>query len=140
MIAGGLAEKLSSVDLFSGLDQRTLDSLVQRGTTMSFPAGRVVAEQDRDGSTFHLVLEGSATVSVNGVERAVVTDGHYFGEMSLLDGAPRSATIVAGADGLKTFTVSQLRFSELLDEEPQVARLLCTALVARIRGLEADGS
>jgi len=137
MTTGTLAEHLAKVDMFSGLDHATLDALVQRGTTMTFPPGRVVAEQDRDGSTFHLVLDGSAAVAVNGVERGTLSEGNYFGEMSLIDGAPRSATVVAGADGLKTFTVSQLSFSELLDEQPHVARQLCESLVERIRKIEA---
>lgn len=138
MESGGLSDQLAQVDLFSGLDHKTLDSLVQRGTTMTFPAGRIVAEQDRDGSTFHLVLTGSATVSVGGEDVTTLSPGRYFGEMSLLDGAPRSATVIAGPEGLKTFTVSQLRFSELLDEDPQVTRQLCVSLVARIRTIEAE--
>lgn len=138
MESGGLSDQLALVDLFSGLDRKTLDSLVQRGTTMTFPAGRIVAEQDRDGSTFHLVLTGSATVSVSGEDVTTLSPGGYFGEMSLLDGAPRSATVIAGPEGLKTFTVSQLRFSELLDEDPQVTRKLCVSLVARIRTIEAE--
>jgi len=98
----------------------------------------VIVEQGSKDSGLQLVLEGSASVLVNDIPRGTVSEGDYFGEMSLIDGAPRSATVVAGPDGAKTFTVSPLVFSELLDKYPGIARSLLTTLTTRIRSLESS--
>lgn len=89
---------------------------------------------------FQIVKRGSATVSVNGVERGSIDEGGYFGEMSLIDHQGRSATIVAGPDGVETFAVSALAFSSLMDRYPQIARTLLPVLTARIRAIEATQS
>ena len=95
----------------------------------------MVKQGDRD-SGLQVVLEGGAEVFVNDVARASLAEGDYFGEMSLIDGAPRSATVTAGADGAKTLTISPLTFNEILDAYPEVSRGLLTHLVTRIRSLE----
>jgi len=95
----------------------------------------MVKQGDKD-SGLQVVLEGEAQVSVNDVPRASLGEGDYFGEMSLIDGAPRSATVTAGADGAKTVTISPLTFNEVLDAYPEVSRSLLSHLVARIRSLE----
>ena len=84
------------------------------------------------------LLEGSAEVEVNGVVRGPLNVGDYFGEISLVDGLPRSATVVAGPDGLSTFALSALAFEPVVKENPEVAQALLKALTARIRSLESE--
>ena len=131
-------EAIVRVELLSDLPENAVDELVQRGAAFSFKPDRVIVEQGSKDSGLQLVLEGSASVLVNDVPRGTVSEGDYFGEMSLIDGAPRSATVVAGPDGAKTFTVSPLVFSELLDKYPGIARSLLTTLTTRIRSLESS--
>ena len=128
---------LAGIDLFSGLPDEVIDDLVSAGTTHSTPPGGVVATQGSSDSGLRVVLEGSAEVEVGGVRRSAVEEGGYFGEMSLIDGAGRSATLTAGPDGLKTFAISALSFSPLIDKHPQLARTLLKALVGRVRQLES---
>lgn len=134
-----LPQFLAKIDLFEGLSKDTLSDLIERGTTLQVPAGSHVIEQGANDAGLQVVLEGSALVEVNDVVRAPLTAGDYFGEISMIDGLPRSATVVAGPDGLSTFALSALAFEPVVKENPDVAEALLKALTARIRLLEAEG-
>lgn len=84
------------------------------------------------------MIEGSAEIEVNGERRAEVGPGSYFGEISVLDGKGRSASVLAGSEGLKTFAISPANLSGLIDKYPSLAKSLMAVLCARIRSL--DGS
>ena len=128
---------LAKVDLFTALPGSIIDEIVQRGMTRTVGAGKVLVQQGATDSGLQLILEGSATVSVHGVERGRLDEGAYFGEISLIDSAPRSATVTAGPDGARTFSISPLAFSDLLDAHPAIARALLPALTAHIRRIES---
>jgi CRP/FNR family cyclic AMP-dependent transcriptional regulator len=128
---------LAKIDLFEGLPKETLSDLISRGTTITTPAGASVVDQGSHGTGLQVVLEGSAEVSVNGAARDPLGPGDYFGEISLLDGEPRSASVVSGPEGLTTFALSSLAFAPVVKESPEVAQTLLKALCARIRSLEA---
>ena len=132
-----LREALTEVDLFRALPDSAIDTLVQSGTTLKMNPGHVLVTQGSTEAGFQLVRDGSVIVSVNGVDVATQKPGAYFGEMSLIDSAKRSATVVAGPEGAETFAVSALTFSALMDDNPQIARALLPVLTARIRALEA---
>ena len=132
-----LRQALHQVDLFRALPESALDDLMQSGTTFKLPAGRAIVEQGAPGGGFQLIRTGSAVVSIDGFERVTLGEGQYFGEMSLIDNAPRSATVLAGPDGVTTFALSPLNFSALMDRHPQVARALLPVLTARIRAAES---
>ena len=134
-----LPQFLAKIDLFEGLSKDTLSDLIERGTTLEVPAGRHVIEQGADDAGLQVVLEGSALAEVNGVVREPLEVGDYFGEISMIDGLPRSATVVAGPAGLTTFALSALAFEPVVKENPDVAQALLKALTARIRLLEAEG-
>ncbi|MEU4196273.1 cyclic nucleotide-binding domain-containing protein [Kribbella sp. NPDC026611] len=132
-----LPQFLAKIDLFEGLSKDTLSDLIERGTTLKIPAGGHAVDQGADDAGLQVVLEGSAEVTVNGVVREPLGVGDYFGEISLIDGLPRSATIVAGPDGLSTFALSSLAFAPVVRENSEVAQTLLKALTARIRSLES---
>ena len=130
-----LPQFLAKIDLFEGLSKDTLSDLIERGTTLKVGPGNHVIEQGANDAGLQVVLEGSAEVTVSGVDRAALTPGDYFGEISLIDGLPRSATGVAGPDGRTTFALSSLAFAPVVRENPDVAEALLKALTARIRSL-----
>jgi CRP/FNR family transcriptional regulator, cyclic AMP receptor protein len=133
-----LPQFLAKIDLFEGLSKDALSDLIERGTTLKIPAGSHIVEQGANDAGLQVVLKGSAEVEVNGVDRAPLGVGDYFGEISLIDGKPRSATVVAGPDGLTTFALSSLAFAPVVRENPEVAQALLLALTARIRALETS--
>ncbi len=132
-----LRENLAEVELFQDLSPVAMNELVHRGTKLKVGAGRKLVEQGSTDAGLQLILEGTATVSVNGVEVGSLAPGDYFGEISLIDAAPRSATVVAGPEGIQTFAISSVAFSDLLDDHPDIARSLLKALTARIRAIES---
>lgn len=127
---------LSRIDLFSGVPEDVLSDIASAGSTFSTPPHASAVTQGTGSSGLHVIMEGSAEVEVNGSRRLPMGPGDYFGEISVIDGAGRSATIIAGEDGLKTFAISPRNFSGLIDRHPTLARSLLTALCARIRSLE----
>jgi len=132
-----ITEGLTQVDLFSGLSQRNLARIARSGREVDHRPGKEVVTQGRGGIAFHLVLGGSADLEIDGQLRTRLGAGDYFGEISLLDGRPRTATVRAGGDGLRTFAITAWEFQALLKEQPQIARALLVTLCARIRDTQA---
>jgi len=136
-----LPEMLKGIDLFAGLPDDVLSDLVEAGATIHTPGGRAVVSQGSDDAGLRVVLKGSAVVEVNGTRRAgELGPGDYFGEISLLDGGQRSATITAGDEGLETFAVSPLTFWPLIDRHASLRRSLMKALCGRIRALDVEAN
>ncbi len=96
-----------------------------------------MATQDDLGVTFFAVLEGEADVVLNGKAIKRLRAGDYFGEMSIIDRAPRSADVVA-ASKLRCLVFTQWEFRPFLKEHPDVAWALLEVLVARLRAAQKD--
>jgi CRP-like cAMP-binding protein len=138
---------LESTDLFSGLSHRTLKKLVQAGAELRFPPGEKVTVAGESvagarafsqrGVLFHLVLEGSADVLRGGTAIARIGPGEYFGEISLIDGGPRTTDVVAGPDGMTTFAIEKWTFRALLEEHPEIAIPMLTTMAGKLRAAES---
>jgi CRP-like cAMP-binding protein len=99
------------------------------------PAGKVVVEEGTVGREFFLILEGQAVVRRGGRKVALLGPGQYFGELALLDRAPRNATVVAETE-MALLVLGQREFSGVLDGLPVVSMKLLQAMAHRLR--EAD--
>jgi len=82
-------------------------------------------------------MAGSAEVTVGGSPRGRLQPGAYFGEISLIDGKPRSATVRAGDEGMKTYAIDRFEFSQVVKTDPDVAHTLLVNLSGRLRECEA---
>jgi len=109
-----IVELLRSVPLFSSLPDHDLTQVADRMKEVHFSAGTAVAKQGESGVGFHLVVEGTAEVSKNGDVLAQLGRGGYFGEIGLIDGGPRSATVAATSE-LTTVSLVGWDFTPLLD-------------------------
>ena len=131
----GTIEQIRSVPLFSDFGDKELQRVAAIAKEVEFPAGKVIAKQGESGVGFHMITDGEATVSVDGVEHARLGPGTYFGEISLIDGGQRSATVSAATD-LKTVSLTSWDFNVLLDQFPELARGLLIQLCRRLRDVE----
>lgn len=128
-------ELLSKIPLFSSVSNKDLRLLARIAEEMRFGPGTRLASQDELGVTFFVVLEGEADVLVSGQERRRLRAGDYFGEMSIIDRAPRSADVVA-ATQLRCLVFTQWHFRPFLMEHPDVAWGILEGLVRRLREVE----
>jgi CRP-like cAMP-binding protein len=123
---------LASVDLFAGLSEKKLRKLAAKTRETVHPAGAEVTAQGQGGMAFYVIASGSADVVAGGQVVKQLGPGDYFGEVSMIDGKARTATVTATAD-LTTVTVPRMVFEDLLTGEPQVARRLLVVLAGRLR-------
>lgn len=130
-----IVEALGSTDLFRSLNRRALKKVAGSMKTTHHAAGKSLTTQGKEGIAFHLILEGTATVSVDGHAGHQVGKGDYFGEISMIDGEPRSATVTADTP-LTTVALTAWDFRPLLDEEPTLAKGLLLAMCERLRKSE----
>lgn len=128
-------ERLQEVALFSACTDRELTQIARAMDEVSVSPGKDIVTQGTLGHEFYLILDGRASVSRDGTTVAELGPGQYFGEMALLDGAPRNATVTA-SEPTDLLVLGQREFAAVLDTSPGVARKLLTHLAARLR--EAD--
>lgn len=128
-------DMLAVQPLFSGLSQKELRSIVALGTYVEIKAGYVLTEEGAYGREAFLIVSGNARCLVGDKEVAVLGPGDLFGEMSLLDQAPRSATVVADSDMSVTVLVRS-EFVRLIEASPKIALKLLAAMAARLRSVD----
>ena len=128
-------EHLAGVRLFSALTKKELATVGRASETVIVPAAADVVTEGKTGHEFYLILDGQATVKRNGRKIATLGPGQYFGELALLDRAPRNATVEAETP-MTLLVLGQREFADLLDSVPSLAHKLLRAMAARLR--EAD--
>jgi CRP-like cAMP-binding protein len=101
------------------------------------PAGKAITDEGVSGVGFHLILEGTANVRVGDHSRPPLGPGDYFGEISMIDGKPRSASISAATD-MVTAALTHWMAKPLLTEEPDVTLALLQHTCALLRAAESD--
>lgn len=128
-------EMLGKVPLFEGLSKRELETVFTSCKEQEFVEGREIVEQGSSGVGFHLILDGEVEVLKGGKLAASLGPGTFFGEMSLLDGGPRSATVRAKTP-VRTVSLTSWEFRPLLERTPSIAIKLLEELCRRLRATE----
>jgi CRP/FNR family cyclic AMP-dependent transcriptional regulator len=126
---------LRATDLFSSLSRRSLAAVAGCAKVVAHPAGKQLVTEGTSGVGFHLIVDGTASIVVGGKRRGKLGPGQYFGEMSMIDGGPRSATIAAETP-VTTIFLSAWNFRPLLKSEPEIARALLLVMCARLRAAD----
>jgi len=126
---------LQRVPLFSGFNEDELRRIAELSRIREVAAGAVITQIGDAGDSFFIIIDGMAAVRTPVGTGSQLQPGDCFGEMSLVDGEPRSATIVATTD-LRVLVVDRAHFWRLLDETPELMRRILTILSRRVRGLE----
>ena len=129
-------EHLATVPLFASLSKRDLQKLARASDEISLEKDRVLVEQDATGHEAFVILEGQAVVKRGGRKLATLGPGDHFGELALLDGGPRTASVIAVTD-LQVLVLGQREFAGLLDEVPGLAHKVLANLAAWVRELDA---
>jgi CRP-like cAMP-binding protein len=126
---------LERVPLFSGFSKDELRRIARISKVLEAKAGVALTRLGEPGDSFFIIIDGRVGVQT---PAGTGTDLHacdFFGEMSLLDGEPRSATVTATTD-IRLLVVERDNFWRLLDEAPEVIRRILVVLSRRVRRLE----
>jgi CRP/FNR family cyclic AMP-dependent transcriptional regulator len=130
--------KLAAVPLFSACTRRELGIIRRGAKELSHRAGTVIAREGQRGVGLFLIVEGECSVSIGGKEKATLGPGQFFGEIALLDGGPRTATVTAVTD-VRLFGLTEWVFRGLLAEHPSIALKTLEAVAGRLRSVATEG-
>jgi CRP-like cAMP-binding protein len=128
-------EHLRRVPLFNDCTDDELRRIADISRIVERPAGAVLTEIGKPGDSFFFIIDGRVSVQTRVGPGEPLSPGDFFGEMSLLDGEPRSATVTAMTD-LRLLVVDRLGFWRLLNETPDLVRRILMVLSRRVRRLE----
>jgi CRP-like cAMP-binding protein len=129
----GLAA-LERTPMFAGLDREHLEDVLAVGRRVSFQPGQAIVERGDPGDAMYIVLSGVAEVDVGGRYHRLQR-GDFFGEMAVLAGKPREATVKA-AEPVEALRISGDDFQKFLAANPQSATGMLKSLVERLREVQ----
>jgi CRP/FNR family cyclic AMP-dependent transcriptional regulator len=131
-VARASADVLKKVPLFADLDDREREQIAASMRERRFATGDTVTQEGAGGAGFFVVESGGANVSVEGQPRGTIGPGDYFGEIALLTGSDRTATIVATSD-MVCYGMTPWDFRPLVESNSTIAWKLLTAMAQKLR-------
>jgi CRP/FNR family transcriptional regulator, cyclic AMP receptor protein len=123
---------LRTVPIFSTCNEKELSAIAATVKEVDFPAGKVICEEGQTGVGLHIIVQGETKVQVGGSERARLGPGAFFGEIALLDGGPRTATVIAETP-VKALSIVIWDFKALLESQPNLALKMLEEVCRRLR-------
>jgi CRP-like cAMP-binding protein len=128
-------DHLQQVSLFAACSRKDLQLVAKQADDLNVPAGKALVTEGQPGHEFFVILNGTARVTRQGRKVATLGPGDAFGELALLEKAPRNATVVAETD-MELAVLGQREFAGILDNVPGFARKMLAGVGKRLR--EAD--
>jgi CRP-like cAMP-binding protein len=128
-------DHLAQVPLFAACSRKELQTIAKASDEVTVPSDKVLVEQGTSGRECFVIVDGTASVKRNGRRVATLGPGSYFGELSLLDKGPRTATVTAETP-LTVLVLGPREFSSVLDAVPGLSHKLLTTLATRVRDLD----
>jgi CRP/FNR family cyclic AMP-dependent transcriptional regulator len=124
--------RLAKVPLFSDCSQRDLQTIARVVRDIPHRANTVIAREGEPGVGLFIILDGTAEVSIGGRKKATLGPGDFFGEIALLDGGPRTATVTAKTD-VNLLGLTEWVFRGLMAEHPAIALKTLQQMAGRLR-------
>ena len=132
------SELLAAAPLLAGVDEAGLERIADRTVEVEFRDGGVIARQGEVGTGFFMVATGGARVVRDGETIASLGPGDFFGELSVLDGRPRVAGVVADGETI-CLALASWDLEAVINEQPSVALALLRGLAERLRAVTEAG-
>ena len=129
-------DHLQEVPLFAACSRKDLQLVAKRAEDVRVAGGKTIISEGETGHEFFVILEGTARITRHGRKVATIGPGDAFGELALLEKAPRNSTIVAETD-MELVVLGQREFAGLIDEVPGFARKLLAGMAHRLRDADA---
>ena len=126
------AEALGRVPLFAGCSRKELEFLASRTDEVELKANHTLINQGSPSDSFYVLLEGEATVNVDGMERPSLHAGDFFGEISMLDRGPATATVVTSTPG-RAMVMSHAQFRDAIKGSDPLLSTVIAAAADRLR-------
>jgi CRP-like cAMP-binding protein len=130
-VGGAPVAALSTVPLFAELDAAELQSVADSMHEANVPPGAVVTVEGGPGDGFFVIESGEAEVTVQGEPRGTLTAGDHFGEIALLMGSDRTATVTATTE-LRCYALTPWDFRTLVEGSPSIAWKVIQSMAARL--------
>jgi len=126
------AEALGRVPLFSRLSRKELEFLASRTDEVEVKAEQTLITQGNPSDSFYVLLDGEATVNVDGKDRPALHAGDFFGEISMLDRGPATATVVT-ATPVRLMVMSHAQFRDAIKASDPLLSTVIAAMADRLR-------
>jgi CRP-like cAMP-binding protein len=128
-------DHLAQIRLFSSCNTKELAKIAKASDELSLAKGKVLMAQGQPGREAFVIVDGRATVRIGDTDVAELGPGDHVGELALLDGGTRTATVTAATD-MTVLVISQRAFFGLLDEVPGLARKILASIAGMVRELD----
>jgi CRP/FNR family transcriptional regulator, cyclic AMP receptor protein len=130
-------DHLARVPLFSACSKKDLQLVAKRAEDVKVDAGKLLVSEGDTGTEFFVIVDGNATVSKHGRKVAELGPGGFFGELALLERAPRNATVKAETP-MEPVVLGQREFAGIIDDVPEFAHKLLAGLARRLRQADSE--
>ena len=125
-------DALGRVPLFAKCSRKELEFLITRTDEVDVSAGQTLIKQGNPGDTFYLLLDGEATVQVDGHDRPPLGPGSFFGEIGILDRGPATATVTTTTPA-RLMVMSHAQFRDAIKANDQLLSQVMATMAERLR-------